>query len=108
MNRPRHNLLASAVAGVAIAGAVTLFGDSWLGSSFIPAAEAAGGKVTDPNGTAPDRYVYYPGTEPLGKDEIRLFACGESFIVDKKIRRSGYLLGSGVVSSTQDRRNHHR
>ena len=76
MNRPRHNLLASAVAGVAIAGAVTLFGDSWLGSSFIPAAEAAGGKVTDPTGTAPDRYVYYPGTEPLGKDEIRLFACG--------------------------------
>jgi len=37
---------------------------------------AAGGKVTDPNGTAPDRYVYYPGTEKLAKDEIRLFACG--------------------------------
>jgi ribonuclease Z len=32
--------------------------------------------VADPNGTAPDRYVYYPGTEKLGKDEIRLFACG--------------------------------
>ena len=39
-------------------------------------AHAAGGKVTDPNGTAPDRYVYYPGTEDLAKDEIRLFACG--------------------------------
>jgi ribonuclease Z len=37
---------------------------------------AAGGKVTDPTGTAPDRYVYYPGTEPLGRDEIRLIACG--------------------------------
>jgi ribonuclease Z len=37
---------------------------------------AAGGAVKDPNGTAPDRYVYYPGTEELGKDEIRLFACG--------------------------------
>ena len=23
----------------------------------------AGGKVTSPSGTAPDRYVYYPGTE---------------------------------------------
>jgi ribonuclease Z len=36
----------------------------------------AGGKVTSPTGTAPDRYVYYPGTEALGKDEIRLIACG--------------------------------
>jgi ribonuclease Z len=39
-------------------------------------AFAAGGAVKDPNGTAPDRYVYYPGTEELGKEEIRLFACG--------------------------------
>jgi ribonuclease Z len=39
-------------------------------------AHAAGGKVTSPTGTAPDRYVYYPGTESLDKDEIRLFACG--------------------------------
>jgi ribonuclease Z len=40
------------------------------------AVDAAGGKVTSPTGTAPDRYVYYPGTEELAKDEIRLFACG--------------------------------
>ena len=39
-------------------------------------AIAAGGVVKDPAGTAPDRYVYYPGTEPLAKDEIRLIACG--------------------------------
>jgi ribonuclease Z len=37
---------------------------------------AAGGKVTDPNGVAPDRHVYYPGTEALNSDEIRLTACG--------------------------------
>ena len=37
---------------------------------------AAGGVVTSPTGTAPDRYVYYPGTEALEKDEIRLIACG--------------------------------
>ncbi len=37
---------------------------------------AAGGAVTSPTGVAPDRYVYYPGTEELAKDEIRLFACG--------------------------------
>ena len=39
-------------------------------------AEAAGGKVGDPNGVAPDRYVYYPGTEALGADEMRIIACG--------------------------------
>lgn len=37
---------------------------------------AAGGKVESTTGTAPDRYVYYPGTEELGKDEIRLIALG--------------------------------
>ncbi len=39
-------------------------------------ARAAGGKVTDPKGTAPDRYVYYPGTEALKEDEIRVVVCG--------------------------------
>ncbi len=37
---------------------------------------AAGGVVDSPTGTAPDRYAYYPGTEALKKDEIRLIACG--------------------------------
>ena len=36
----------------------------------------AGGTVKSPTGTAPDRYAYYPGTEDLEKDEIRLIACG--------------------------------
>ena len=31
----------------------------------------AGGVVESPTGVAPDRYVYYPGTEELVKDEIR-------------------------------------
>ena len=39
-------------------------------------AWAAGGVVTSPTGVAPDRYVYYPGTEALNKDEIRLISCG--------------------------------
>ena len=47
-----------------------------IGTVVNPGAEAAGGKVADPNGVAPDRYVYYPGTEELGPDEIRLIACG--------------------------------
>ena len=37
---------------------------------------AAGGVVQGPNEIAPERYVYYPGTEVLAADEIRLFACG--------------------------------
>ena len=37
---------------------------------------AAGGKVTDPNGIAPDRYVYYPGTEALARDDVRLGSDG--------------------------------
>ena len=37
---------------------------------------AAGGVVTGPNIVAPDRYVYYPGTEVLAKDEVRVIACG--------------------------------
>lgn len=37
---------------------------------------AAGGVVKGPNQMAPDRYVYYPGTEVLAKDEIRVIACG--------------------------------
>jgi ribonuclease Z len=36
----------------------------------------AGGPVKSPTGTAPDRYIYYPGTEPLEKDEARLIALG--------------------------------
>ena len=39
-------------------------------------AWGAGGMVKDPTGVAPDRYVYYPGTEPLTKQEIRVTACG--------------------------------
>ncbi len=43
---------------------------------IVNLSHAAGGKVTDPTGVAPDRYVYYPGTEALNKDEIRVIACG--------------------------------
>jgi ribonuclease Z len=43
---------------------------------FTGTAYGAGGVVKSPTGTAPDRYVYYPGTEALTKGEIRLTACG--------------------------------
>ncbi|MCZ6455127.1 MAG: guanitoxin biosynthesis MBL fold metallo-hydrolase GntH [Alphaproteobacteria bacterium] len=43
---------------------------------LLPEAQAAGGVVKGPNTVAPDRYVYYPGTEVLAKDEVRVIACG--------------------------------
>jgi len=48
-----------------------------LGASiYAEAVFAAGGVVKSPTGVAPERYVYYPGTEELAKGEIRLTACG--------------------------------
>ena len=49
---------------------------SCLLSSAVTAAWGAGGVITDPRGIAPDRYTYYPGTEALAEDEIRIVACG--------------------------------
>jgi ribonuclease Z len=44
--------------------------------SLVGEARAAGGAVQSPTGVAPDRYAYYPGTEELGPDEMRVVACG--------------------------------
>jgi ribonuclease Z len=46
-----------------------------LGAS-VPFLIGAGGKVTSPTKAAPDRYAYYPGTEKLDPDEMRVTACG--------------------------------
>jgi ribonuclease Z len=68
----------TAVAGLVMM--VYLFGlhSGQKGQEFSLTSEAvaAGGKVTDPTGIAPDRYVYYPGTEKLKADEIRIVVCG--------------------------------
>ncbi len=42
----------------------------------VPILLGAGGKVPGPNATVPDRYAYYPGTEELPADEMRVTACG--------------------------------
>ncbi len=56
-------LIVAFVAGAAITGLLMVM----LG---------AGGPVKSPTKAAPDRYVYYPGTEDLASDEIRLIALG--------------------------------
>ncbi len=53
-----------------------LKGQAGQKTALVKEAQAAGGKVTSATGTAPDRYVYYPGTEKLAKDEVRVIACG--------------------------------
>ncbi len=37
---------------------------------------AASDILKTPTGTVLDRDVYYPGTEELGRDEMRVIACG--------------------------------
>jgi ribonuclease Z len=74
----RKYLIIVAALVLAIGSGIGLYvsGKGLSDVSLVATAEAAGGKVTDPNGTAPDRYIYFPGTEDLGKDEIRLIALG--------------------------------
>ena len=45
-------------------------------AALIGEAQAAGGVVQNRTAVAPDRYVYYPGTEKLARKEIRVTACG--------------------------------
>jgi len=67
--------------GVAVVTlAVALLAD-WRGGvstniGLISDAQAAGGVVKGPNVVAPNRYVYYPGTEVLSEQEVRVVACG--------------------------------
>jgi len=68
-----------AVGAFSLAGAYMLgkySGPTGKGLPLTKEAQAAGGTVTSPNTVAPDRYVYYPGTEKLANDEVRVVACG--------------------------------
>jgi ribonuclease Z len=62
------------IVAITIAIATALFIQP--GSPLIMQAEAAGGVIFSRNQIAPNRYVYYPGTEVLGEEEMRVIACG--------------------------------
>jgi ribonuclease Z len=68
--------LALSLAAITVYWAGVHHGRTGSDLSLTKEAQAAGGKVTGPNVVAPDRYVYYPGTEVLAKDEVRVVACG--------------------------------
>ena len=67
--------------GLFLAGAFTAGLFQREGASpLVPAAHASGGGVVQegwsPTGVYPTQEVYYPGTEALAEDEIRVIACG--------------------------------
>jgi ribonuclease Z len=47
-----------------------------LGSSELLSQEAATAQEWSPTGAYPEQEVYFPGTEELGPEEIRVIACG--------------------------------
>lgn len=59
---------------------------------LVAEAEAAGGVVKGPNKVAPDRYVYYPGTERLAKGEVRVIACGTGMPDQRRLQASASYL----------------
>ena len=78
----KRKLTILAIGLVVIVSLMVVYTARWLkgqneqGPALVKEAQAAGGVVKDPKGAAPDRYVYYPGTESLKEYEIRVIACG--------------------------------
>ena len=78
----KNKLTIRAIGFITAAALTAVYTAGWLngqtgqGSSLVKEAQAAGGTVTSPNVVAPDRYAYYPGTEELAEDEVRVIACG--------------------------------
>ena len=75
-------LLTSAVAAVMLAAYVAGYQDAAQDqdSLIVPAAQAAGGGAVQsgwsPTKPYPSHEVYYPGTEELQPEEMRVIACG--------------------------------
>ena len=67
-------------------------------------AQAAGGVVEDPIGTAPDRYLYYPGTEALDADEVRIVARGTSMPKSTGWRTRTGEMATGTMKKNRSRK----
>ncbi len=72
---PRKDHIRILLSG-AVIGAASLLLLQHVPDDVVSSAEAAGGVVESPTESAPNRYVYYPGTEELAEDEIRVITCG--------------------------------
>ena len=71
--------IAGVAATVGLLAALTLSGN-------LQVAEAQAKR--SPTKAVPELDVYYPGTEPLGADEIRVIACGTPIIPTRWISTS--------------------
>ena len=69
---------------------------------------AAGGVVTGPNQIAPERYVYYPGTEVLAEDEVRVVATGTGMPDQRRGQASASFIFEFGNEFTFDLRFHHQ
>ena len=79
--RKSHILAFAGLAGMALAFTFgQMQGSKNLSAGLIAEAEASGGGAVQegwsPTGVYPTQEVYYPGTEALAEDEIRVIACG--------------------------------
>jgi ribonuclease Z len=66
--------VASIIGGAYLQGFVDHSEGAWLG--FMPSAHAQDRAKTTPTGQLRDPNIFYPGTEEIAPDEMRLFACG--------------------------------
>ena len=74
--------------------------------SVVPAAEAV-----SPTGTVDDRDVYYPGTESIGPDEMRISFCGSTPYPPREDQAGTCImveLGNGERFCSQPGRRTHR
>ena len=66
-------LLAGIVIGCTLTDVISDSGSSGAGPQDSPGLRS---RMLDPNGTVSNRFCYYPGTEALGPDDVRITACG--------------------------------
>ncbi len=106
----RPNIHTIAIATFALA---VVFAIGWQtgrsGNSIGPIADAesAGGVVSCPNIIARDRYVYYPGTEVLAIDEVRVIACGTGMPEQRRGTDDGGAGGHFLPKLPASTRHHH-
>ena len=87
----KRKLSILAIGFVAVAALAAVYTVGWFNgqtgqkAALVKEAQAAGAastqkstraNMTDPKSTVANPYSYYPGTEPLGPDEMRVIACG--------------------------------
>jgi ribonuclease Z len=78
----KRKLAILAIGLAAVASLTVAYTAGWLngqtgqGTALVKQAQAAGGAKASPVKALKERDVYYPGSEDLAPDEMRVTACG--------------------------------